>query len=52
MASGSFSMNHMEIYVRDMNRMCDFYTDVLGFKITDQGDAGEQRMVFLSRNQA
>ena len=50
MANGRFSMNHMEIYVRDMNAMCAFYTDVLGFKITDQGDAGERRMVFLSRN--
>ncbi len=50
MANGRFSMNHMEIYVRDMNAMCAFYTDVLGFKITDQGDARERRMVFLTRN--
>ncbi len=50
MANGSFSMNHMEIYVRDMDAMCAYYTDVLGFKITDQGELGERRLVFLSRN--
>lgn len=38
----------MGIYVADLGRMGDFYTRVLGFAVTDRGDLGDVRVVFLS----
>jgi catechol-2,3-dioxygenase len=40
----------MGIYVTDPARMEDFYTRVLGFGVTDRGDLGPTRIVFLSRD--
>jgi catechol-2,3-dioxygenase len=40
----------MGVYVTDIARMEDFYTRVLGFTVTDRGDLGVIRLVFLSRD--
>jgi len=45
------SLSHFEIRVRDVARMEDFYSRVLGFVVTDRsrpGGPGSRRMVFLS----
>ncbi len=46
----AFSFSHMGIFVADLARMEDFYTRVLGFTVTDRGDLGSTRLVFLSRD--
>jgi catechol-2,3-dioxygenase len=45
-----FSFSHMGMYVTDAARMEDFYTRVLGFAVTDRGNLGSIRIVFLSRD--
>ena len=45
-----FAFSHMGMYVADLARMEDFYTRVLGFAVTDRGDLGATRLVFLSRD--
>jgi catechol-2,3-dioxygenase len=42
--------SHMGLSVKDIVRMEDFYTRVLGFTVTDRGTAGGMKLVFLSRN--
>lgn len=42
--------SHMGLSVRDIARMEDFYSSVLGFTVTDRGVAGGMDLVFLSRN--
>jgi catechol 2,3-dioxygenase len=44
--------SHMGLSVRDIGRMERFYTQVLGFTVTDRGNAGGMGLVFLSRNPA
>jgi catechol 2,3-dioxygenase-like lactoylglutathione lyase family enzyme len=39
------SLGHVGIYAHDMDRMLDFYTRVLGLKVTD---GGQPRTVFMS----
>jgi catechol 2,3-dioxygenase-like lactoylglutathione lyase family enzyme len=39
-------LGHFGIFVRDMPKMVDFYTNVLGLTLTDRG--AEDRIVFLS----
>jgi len=48
----SLSWSHAVIYVRDQNVMQDFYTDVLGFAVTDRGPMGENapEIVFMSQD--
>lgn len=41
--------SHVFLHVRDMARMVAFYTDVLGFEVTDRGDAGGRAVAFLSQ---
>ncbi|MEM9449523.1 MAG: VOC family protein [Cyanobacteria bacterium P01_E01_bin.6] len=43
------ALSHIELYVSDVVTMERFYTDVLGFVVTDRG-AGSSGMVFLSRS--
>jgi len=46
------SFSHVGIYVRDLDTMVRFYTDLLGLHMTDRGTLplpGEPRIVFLSR---
>lgn len=42
--------SHMGISVSDIVRMEDFYTRVLGFTVTDRGEAAGLTLVFLSRD--
>jgi catechol-2,3-dioxygenase len=49
-ARGSLSFSHMGFYVRDLSRMAGFYTEVMGFFITDRGLLGTTQLVFLSRD--
>lgn len=49
MAFPSLSLSHIELYVRDIASVEQFYTGRLGFVVTDRG-AGDEGMVFLSRN--
>ena len=46
----TLQMSHFEIQVHDLAPMLAFYTDTLGFVITDRGD-GPDGMVFLSRSE-
>ena len=45
----NLTLSHCELYVRDRQVMQDFYTGVLGFVVTDQGQE-EDGLVFLSRS--
>jgi catechol 2,3-dioxygenase-like lactoylglutathione lyase family enzyme len=49
-----FSFSHFGMYVTDMKKMEDFYTRILDFTVTDQGDLsgpnGPMHLVFLSRD--
>ncbi|WDE12093.1 VOC family protein [Thalassomonas haliotis] len=42
-------LSHVELYVQDLAKMEQFYTNNLGFIVTDRGD-GNKGMVFLSRS--
>jgi catechol 2,3-dioxygenase len=42
--------SHMGISVNNIKRMEKFYTEVLGFTITDRGVAGGMDLIFLSRD--
>ena len=42
--------SHMGLACKDMAKMEDFYTRVLGFTVTDRGDAMGMTLVFLSRD--
>lgn len=46
------SWSHAVIYVRDQNRMLDFYTNALGFEVTDRGPLGDgaPEIIFLSQS--
>jgi catechol-2,3-dioxygenase len=46
----SLAFSHMGIFVADLARMEDFYTRVLGFTVTDRGDLGSTKLIFLSRD--
>ena len=42
--------SHMGLSVMDIVKMEAFYTGVLGFTVTDRGEAGGMKLVFLSRS--
>lgn len=48
------SFSHVGIYVQNIQKMEQFYTEILGFFVTDRGllntPRGEVKLVFLSRN--
>jgi catechol 2,3-dioxygenase len=46
----NLKFSHMGLSVRDVARMEDFYTRILGFTVTDRGKAGGMDLVFLSRD--
>ena len=48
--SSKFTLSHVGIFVRDRDKMLEFYVDTLGFFITDQGAAKGAHVTFLSRN--
>lgn len=43
--------SHAVVYVRDMDNMLDFYTNVLGFRISDRGPLGKrgEEIVFMTQ---
>ncbi len=41
--------SHAFVHVTDLEAMVDFYTNVLGFEVTDRGDVGGNDFVFLSQ---
>ena len=54
MSTPAFKFSHMGMFVADLARMRDFYTRVLGFTVTDEGETDIQGkmigFVFLSRD--
>ena len=44
------SFSHVGFFVRDIERMADFYTRVLGFAVSDRGQLGKTSFVFLTRD--
>lgn len=44
------AFSHIGLYVSDMVSMVEFYTDVLGFSVTDRANIRGADVVFLSRN--
>ena len=50
MATGlELEVAHAVLYVHDVERMIDFYTNTLGFEVTDRGPLGAAEIVFLSQ---
>src|SRR5213078_1487113 len=54
MVPPKLAFSHFGFFVRDLERMADFYTRVLGFAISDRGDLdtprGNVSLVFLTRD--
>lgn len=50
----ALSFSHIGIYVRDLERMAEFYSRVLGFAVSDRGELdtphGKVSLVFLTRD--
>ena len=44
--------SHMGFAVKDLQKMEDFYTRILGFTVTDRGEVLGMNLVFLSRDPA
>ena len=44
------SFSHFGFFVRDLERMVDFYTRVLGFAVSDRGELGAMSLAFLTRD--
>ena len=49
-AGYALDFSHVGFFVIDMDKMAAFYSQVMGFFITDQGMLGDKRITFLSRN--
>jgi catechol 2,3-dioxygenase-like lactoylglutathione lyase family enzyme len=43
-------IGHIGLFVENLLKMREFYTDVLGFRVTDEGKGSVAEMAFLSRN--
>lgn len=51
MATGlRLEVAHAVLYVHDVADMIEFYTNTLGFEVTDRGPLGNDEIVFLSQN--
>ena len=54
MSAPALSFSHFGFFVRDLERMADFYARVLGFAISDRGELdtphGKVGLVFLTRD--
>ena len=54
MSPPALSFSHFGMFVRDLERMADFYSRVLGFAISDRGELdtphGRVSLVFLTRD--
>jgi catechol 2,3-dioxygenase-like lactoylglutathione lyase family enzyme len=49
-ADYSLAFSHVGFFVTDMDKMADFYSNVLGFFITDKGVLNGRRITFFSRD--
>ncbi len=45
-----WTMSHIGLHVTDIEAVAAFYTDVLGFQVTDRGAFRDSELLFLSRN--
>jgi catechol 2,3-dioxygenase len=43
-------LTHLGLYVRDLDAMVAFYSNLLGLVVTDSGDLHGKRITFMSRN--
>jgi catechol 2,3-dioxygenase-like lactoylglutathione lyase family enzyme len=43
------TFSHVGLWVTDLEAMRDFYTDVLGFVVSDRGPIGDTELVFLTQ---
>jgi catechol-2,3-dioxygenase len=50
MPAPALTFSHFGFFVRDLERMADFYTRVLGFTVSDRGQLGKVSLVFLTRD--
>src|SRR3954471_11613043 len=51
MASGlRLEVAHAVLYVHDVEKMIGFYSQTLGFEVTDRGPLGGDEIVFMSQN--
>jgi catechol 2,3-dioxygenase-like lactoylglutathione lyase family enzyme len=48
MPAPGLSFSHFGFFVRDIERMADFYTRLLGFAVSDRGQLGNTSLVFLT----
>ncbi|OHT20642.1 VOC family protein [Edaphosphingomonas haloaromaticamans] len=48
--AANLMFSHMGLSVTHIEPMEDFYTQVLGFTVTDRGEVGGMQLVFLSRS--
>lgn len=46
----NMQIGHVGLFVEDLPAMREFYTDVLGFRVTDSGKGRLAEMAFLSRD--
>lgn len=46
----SLTFSHVGLFVNDQEKMVDFYSNKLGFCITDRGDYNGAQLVFMSRD--
>ena len=49
-SAANLKFSHMGVAVRNIDLMERFYVDVLGFLVTDRGDFGAARVIFMSRD--
>ena len=50
MPAPALSFSHVGLFVRDIERMADFYARLLGFAVSDRGQMGKTSFVFLTRD--
>jgi catechol 2,3-dioxygenase-like lactoylglutathione lyase family enzyme len=54
MSAPALTFSHFGFFVRDIERMADFYTRLLGFTVSDRGELdtprGRMKFVFLTRD--
>ena len=46
----ALALSHFGFFVRDLERMADFYTRLFGFTVSDRGQLGSAALVFLTRD--
>jgi len=47
---GKATLSHVVLYCFDFDKMIDFYTSVLGFHLSDKGEARGSQMCFMTLN--